>query len=51
MSAAGEKEGRREAMDKITARLVADGVRPDAATKQARESMLRVDRTLAKQGR
>lgn len=47
----GEKDGRREAMDRITGKLIEQGFKPDAAKKQARDSMIRTDRTLEKQGR
>lgn len=47
----GEKDGRREAMDRITRKLIDQGFKPDAAQKQARDSMIRTDRTLEKQGR
>jgi hypothetical protein len=37
----GEKDGRREAMDRITGKLIEQGFKPDAAKKQARDSMIR----------
>ena len=41
---AGEKEGRREALDRVTARLVTGGAKPEAAKQAARESMIRHDK-------
>jgi hypothetical protein len=47
----GERDGDRAAMDRVTRDLVASGVKPAVAQQKARESMIRVDRDLRKQGK
>ena len=51
MSGGGEKQGDREAMERVQGRLVRDGVPADRAEKEARESIRRTDRLLREQGK
>jgi hypothetical protein len=39
----GESANARKAMDEVTGRLIAEGVRPERATEMARESAIRID--------
>jgi len=47
----GEKQDDRKVMDHVTRDLVQSGVKPEKAKQMARESMIRVDRKLRKQGK
>lgn len=51
MSSSGEKQGDREAMERVQGRMVRDGVPAETADRLARESMKRVDRQLREQGK
>jgi len=47
----GERPDDRAAMDRVTRRLIDGGLKPTDAQKQARESMIRTDRNLTRQGK
>lgn len=47
----GEKQGDREAMDRMTARILKNVPDPRKAEQMARESMVRVDRKLRDEGK
>lgn len=47
----GEKQGDRAAMDRMTQRIMSNGVPADKAAQAARESMVRVDRKLRDEGK
>jgi hypothetical protein len=47
----GERKGDREAIDRVTERIIGNGVRPEEAHEAARKSMERVDRKMREEGK
>lgn len=47
----GEKQGDREAMDRVTRKILESGVDSSTAREMARESMIRTDRKLREEGK